>query len=254
LDSNVQREYQKASKPDRTGLSREARGIVVNDILELVAATARWSREAKVNPYFSHGTLWYGQMCRTFLLLERILRSILQELSSLAPSDAQKFASDRAQGKSVDRMTFGQCLAVIEMLVPVVSQRVCDVRPELADQELLSEADLKSWKRSVFLRNRMAHEGPGFLDSVDLQAGRIWRSDDEREPLDVQAQEIWQLSRSLCGSPLILSYLALRGIAPDVSRAELLKIENSMLEVLTVRRSGDAAMVSINEFHATSKR
>jgi hypothetical protein len=227
----------------------------VDDIFELVSATARWS---KMGGLFSQGTLWYGMMCRTFLLLGRILRSTAQELSSLAPCDAQTIASKRAQGKSIDRMTFGQCLAVVEMLVPVVSQRVYAVRPELAVEELLSQADLKLWKRSVFLRNRMAHQGPGFLDTVDLQAGRIWRCSDEREPLDVQAEEIWQISRTLCASPLIVSYLALRGIAPDVSRAELLKIENSVLQVQLqtfdeVKNISRRGTVSINEFHSPSR-
>jgi hypothetical protein len=40
---------------------------------------------------------------------------------------------------------------------------------------MLSEDDRIGWNRVVSLRNRMAHEGPGFLDSVDLRAGRIWR-------------------------------------------------------------------------------
>ncbi|MGY4617276.1 hypothetical protein ACVWZ4_002503 [Bradyrhizobium sp. USDA 4472] len=230
----------------------------MNEIFELIAATVRWSRQVEMNGVFADGTLWYGMMCRTFLLLERILRSIVRDLSSLAPSDAEKIANERAQGRSIDRMTFGQCLAVAEMLVPIVSQRVCAVNSELEGQTLLSDVDLKIWRRAVWLRNRMAHQGPGFLDTVDLYAGRIWRHADEREPLEVQAQEIWEISRSLCASPLIVAYLALKGITPDRTRAELLKIENSELKLQLLKRgelhaAGQAAETSINEFHAASR-
>jgi len=227
----------------------------VNAVFELIAATVRWSRESEQSKFFFSGTLWYGMMCRNFLLLERILRSIAHELSALAPHDAERIASERAQGKAIERMTFGQCFSVVEGIVPIVSQRIYVICPELAAQTLLSDADCKLWKRVVSLRNRIAHHGPGFLDSVDLSAGRIWRSTDEREPPEAQAQEIWRVSKSLCKSPLVISYLALKGIAPDVTRAELMKVENSELEI-ELRKSdkwktyGELAAKSINEFHA----
>jgi hypothetical protein len=228
----------------------------MNDVLELIAATERWSRQSEMGGFFLQGTLWYGMMCRTFLLLERILRSVATELLSLAPADAMNIAHKRAvQGRPADRKTFGQCLATVEMLAPLVSKRVCAIHPALAGQTLLSDKDLILWRRAVFLRNRMAHQGPGFLDSVDLGAGRIWREFDEREPLEAQAKEIWEMCRYLCVSPLIVSYLALKGIAPDMMRAELAKIGESPLELQLsmsdqMKNAGDAAI--INEFHVSS--
>ena len=106
----------------------------MNDVLELIAATVRWSRESEQSKFFFSGTLWYGMMCRNFLLLERILRSIAHELSALAPHDAERIASERAQGKAIERMTFGQCFSVVEGIVPIVSQRIYVICPELAAQ------------------------------------------------------------------------------------------------------------------------
>jgi hypothetical protein len=231
----------------------------MNDVLELVAAIARWSRQGQMSGFFFQGTLWYGMMCRTFLLLERILRSVAIELSSLAPKGAAKVVDERAGKRPVSRMTFGQCLAVVEILVPLVSEQVYKVCPKLEfGQMLLTDSDLKLWRRAVFLRNRMAHHGPGFLDSVDLNAGRIWRSSVQREPLETQAEEIWKICRLLCTSPLIVSYLALKGTTPDVTRAELIRVERSIQELRLemsneVRTSGNAAALAVDEFHAPSK-
>jgi hypothetical protein len=240
----------------QTGSENSYGREMLNDVLELVAATARWSRQSEMSNYFLQGTLWYGMMCRTFLLLERILRSVAAELSLLAPTDAEKIAIERAEGRSLSRMTFGQCLAVVEMLVPLVSKQVFSIHPELdTGQRFLSDADLKLWKRAVALRNRMAHHGPGFLDTVDLNAGRIWRSSITREPLEEQAEEIWRMSRTLCASPLIINCLAVKGSPPAVTRAELIKAQEAVLELRLsvrheVRASGHAASIAVETFHA----
>jgi hypothetical protein len=38
----------------------------MNNVLELAAAIARWSRQGQMSGFFLQGTLWYGMMCRTF--------------------------------------------------------------------------------------------------------------------------------------------------------------------------------------------
>jgi hypothetical protein len=205
---------------------------------------------------FLGGTLWYGMMCRTFLLLERILRSVIVEFSSLSPDSAARISRVRAGGKPTSKMTFGDCVAVAEELVPIVSEHIRLKEPTLAtNSPLLPDADLQLWKRAVFLRNRIAHHGPGFLDSVDLNAGRLWRSSVAREPLEDQADEIWRLCRTLYSSPLIIGYLAIKGIPASVSQPELKKAEQVVLELESLRQelssAGQAASAAVSEFHAS---
>ncbi len=231
--------------------------LAINDVLELVTATVRWSRASQTSKIFLSGTLWYGMMCRSFLLLERILRSAIAELSQLGPVAATEIAKERAGGKPIAQMTFGQCVAFAEVLVPLVSVRLNNSEFG-TDRSLLSHADVQLWKRAVFLRNRMAHHGPGFLDSVDLSAQRIWRSPvEEREPLEVQAEEIWRLCRQLCSSSLIISYLAIKGIPASLTRAQIAKAEQAVMELQLdtrqeLRTIGHAASIAVNEFHAPS--
>jgi hypothetical protein len=219
-----------------------------------MTSTTRWSRHTQ--EFFTSETMWYGMTCRTFLLLEQILRSVLIELFPIAGEKATRAAKIRAGGKGISAMTFGQCLGVLEELAPFLSTQISIRYPELNDLgTLLSDSDLQAWKRAVFLRNRLAHNGPGYLDAVDLNAGRIWRTYSDQKPIEQQAEEAWQVARRLCISPLITICLSIQGTPAGVTRQEL-KIADEIATKTPIRGRESvisisaAAAHSVNEFHA----
>jgi hypothetical protein len=199
--------------------------------------------------------MWYGMTCRTFLLLEQILRSVLIELFPIAGEKATRAAKIRAGGKCVSAMTFGQCLGVLEELAPFLSTQIRIRYPKLNDLgTFLSGSDLQAWKRAVFLRNSLAHNGPGYLDSLDLNAGRIWRTFSDQKPIKQQAEEVWQIARRLCISPLIAICLSIQGTPVEVTRQEL-KMADEIATKTPIRGRESVISVTlavaqaVNEFH-----
>src|SRR5437867_6110803 len=183
---------------------------ILDAAVDYLASTSRWSGDAE--RIYMQGTLWYGIMCRSFLLLERMLRLTLIEVSKVAKLDIEMASKSRASGRSVDRMTFGQCVGVLEEIAPGLPAALVNARPDIRTPiNMLPEDDRIGWNRVFSLRNRMAHEGPGFLDSIDLRAGRIWREHETHEPLDRQARDIWAIGRQLCRSTFVLTCIALQG-------------------------------------------
>jgi hypothetical protein len=134
-----------------------------------------------------------------------------------------------------------------------MTREFCINYPNLRDLgALLPESDLQVWKRVVSLRNRLAYDGPCFVDYVDTRAGRVWRKHRPAMPLEKQAEEIWRLSRILCESPLVTACIAIQGIPPGETRKKLIKAEKAKL--VGEPREGFGLMISqaINEFHARS--
>jgi hypothetical protein len=187
-------------------------------------------------------------MCRSFLLLERMLRLALNEVSTVAKPEIDMASHSRASGRSVDRMTFGQCVGVLEEIAPQLPAALVNARPDLTPPtDILPEDDRIGWNRIVSLRNRMAHEGPGFLDSVDLRAGRVWRAYEIDEPLDRQARDIWAIGRQLCRSAFVLTCIALQG---HDDRTSLAKFAAAETRRFTLREIANISEHAIDEFHA----
>jgi hypothetical protein len=80
---------------------------VLGAALDYIASITRWSGNAD-RIYMTQGTLWYGTMCRSFLLLDRMLRLSLIEVSTVANSEIERASKSSASGKPVSQMTFGQ--------------------------------------------------------------------------------------------------------------------------------------------------
>jgi hypothetical protein len=231
---------------------------MLDNVIQLMTATTRWSGHTQ--EFFTTETMWYGMTCRTFLLLEQILRSVLIGLSPIAGEKITRSVKKRAGRKGISAMTFGHCFSVLEELAPILSSDISIRYPELKHLgTLLSDSDLQAWKRAVFLRNRLAHKGPGYLDSVDLYAGRLWRTYSDAEPIEQQAREAWQLARRLCESPLIVICLSIQGIPARVTRQEL-KMADEIAAKMPIRGRESvisisaAAAQAVNEFHVPSKQ
>jgi hypothetical protein len=193
------------------------------------------------------GTLWYGIMCRSFLLLERMLRLSLLEVSRFIPAQVSAASARRTGGKPLRELTLGQRVGVLEQLGPILPGLLTQACPDLkVPVSLLPHVDLDAWKRILELRNRMAHEGPGFFDSVDFHSGRIWREYDVQEPLNKQANEVWTLGRQVCRSPFILTCIALQGVDQSVS---LTKLDAADRIEVRHRETGREIESTINEFH-----
>jgi hypothetical protein len=137
---------------------------------------------------------------------------------------------------------------VLEELGPTLSAFLVEACPDLEiPLVLLPDGDRDAWKRILNLRNRMAHEGPGFFDSVHFHSGRAWRDYDVHEPLDEQAKEVWKLGRQLCRSPFILTCIALQGAEESMALAEFRAAERTEFSRAELSQKGIEA---INAFHS----
>jgi hypothetical protein len=223
---------------------------ILNAAIAYVASTVRWSGDT--GAMYMQGTVWYGIMCRSFLLLERILRQSLVEVSAFADSEILAASKSRANGKPLLAMTLGQCVGVLEEVAPALPAKLVDAFPQLRiPLALLPNNDRVSWNRVVSLRNRMAHDGPGFFDTVDLKAGRIWREYKITDPLDQQAKEIWTIGRRLCRSPFVLTCIVLQGSDEELALA---KLEAAEATQFILQKVGDQLLRAIEEFHTMGGR
>ena len=222
--------------------------VVLNTAIEFTAATTRWSTGGSRSLYMTTGTVWYGMMCRSFVLLERLLRSCLIEFSRVDETLVAECRRRRGYGRALDSLTMGQCLGVLEelapRLMPVLSTNTSSVDVR---EDLLTEDDLGAWQRIVSLRNRMAHHGPGFLDSIDLFSGRVWREYEVQEPLDQQAKDVWKLGRQVCRSPVVLACVSLGGVSPEEAIQKLDAAETIQITLKEISALGNQA---IDAFHA----
>jgi hypothetical protein len=137
------------------------------------------------------------------MLLERMLRLYVTELSGLIPDLVRKAAETRASAKPLELLTMGQCLGlgVIESVSPSLPTAFKNRSAELRiTGDVLPDVDRLAWNRVLLLRKRLVHHGPSFLDTVDLYSGRVWREYTIKIPLDQQAKEMWGLGRQLCRS------------------------------------------------------
>jgi len=215
--------------------------------VDFTAATARWSSAGSGSMYIRVGTVWYGMMCRAFVLLERLLRSCLDEYKSRYEN-----LLTEATPRRWKRLTMGQCLHVLRDAAPALSLALgTDVPESLRSSELLlPEEDLLTWEKIVDLRNQMMHQGPGFLDSVDLFSGRVWRKYEVSVPLDEQSRVLWELGRRVCRSALVLNCIALQGASIEDALKDLERAESL---TLTFRELSTDAPQAITEFHASGQ-
>jgi hypothetical protein len=223
---------------------------VLDAAVEYVASTARWSTEA-ARPYI-RGTLWYGIMARSFLLLERVLRSCMGQLSIIVPNEIKVASKFRAQSKSLEEMTFGQLLGVAEQvasdLPALLVNKFSNLRIPL---NLLTNEDRTSWKLLLALRNQITHEGPGFFDSVDFGAGRVWRKYTIDKPLGEQADEVWEIGRHLCRSPLVMTCIEMQGVSEETALIRLESAEKTPFTLNDIRNDHTDA---INALHESARR
>lgn len=224
---------------------------VLDTAIEFTAATTRWSKGGSSSVYMSTGTLWYGMMCRSFVLLEKLLRYCLREFSHADESLVAASRRCRGHGKPLDALTMGQCLAVLEDLAPRLTVGLTAVtQSQASDRDLLPKDDYEAWQRIVSKRNRIAHDGPGFFDSVDLFSGRTWRKYEIDEPLHEQATEVWRLGRKICRSAVVLTCVERQGVAPEHALEALDKAESVLLGMREISRLGNEA---INALHGAVK-
>jgi hypothetical protein len=221
---------------------------ILDTAVEFTAATTRWSTGGSRSLYMTTGTIWYGMMCRSFVLLERLLRSCLIEFSRVDESLVAESRRRRGYGRALDSLTMGQCFGVLEDLSP----RVMHNTPNLnAGGDLLPEGDLKAWQRIVSLRNRMAHHGPGFLDSIDLFSGRVWREYEVQEPLEQQAKDVWKLGRQVCRSRVVFACVSLSGVSPEEA---IIKLDAAETIQFTFKEISTLGNQAIDAFHALEER
>lgn len=220
---------------------------VLNTAIEFTVATNRWSSGGSNSAYMTTGTLWYGMMCRSFVLLERLLRCCLREFARMDESLITRALRRCGSGKPLDSLTMGQCLAVLSDLAPALAP-ILNARTQTdpRNSELFPERDRQAWKLIIAQRNRMAHDGPGFVDSVDLFSGRTWRRYQIEEPLDKQAAEVWRIGRQLCRSRVVLTCVELQGISPERAVEELERAESVELGLKEISARGNQA---IDDFH-----
>jgi hypothetical protein len=132
--------------------STETMSEVLGTAVEFVAATTRWSGRSDF--IYLSGTVWYGMMCRSFLLLERMLRSCVVELSPAARESMPKAAGRRAGAKPPHAMTMGQCLGVLEDLARSLPEILKSRYPELSfPSNVLPGPDRIAWNQILSLRN-----------------------------------------------------------------------------------------------------
>ena len=117
--------------------------------------------------------------------------------------------------------------------------------PDLSG-ELLPAEDRLAWNQIISMRNRLAHNGPGFFDTVDMLAGRIWREYKIDVPLEQQAHEIWELGRQLCRSALVITCAAFQGTTQETVHRELDRAE---LTTLTIADLSPTLAPTIGRFH-----
>ena len=170
-----------------------------------------------------------------------MLRSTLEQMSALHPRMVALAAAQRAAGKGVNEMTLGQLIGVADEFASQIRKSSQGATPDF-----FSETDKAAWGRVRFLRNEMTHNGPGFLDSVDLNAGRIWRRYEERVPRQNQAAEIFRSGSSLCRSKLILEAISQQGYRVAEALAEMNKAEHSRLTLQEIAAFCEPA---INDFY-----
>jgi hypothetical protein len=148
----------------------------------------------------------------------------------------------------------GQCLGVLEDLAPRLVHVLSTITPSAGIDlggDLLPKGDLEAWRRIVSLRNRMAHHGPGFLDSIDYFSGRVWREYKVQEPLDQQARDVWKLGRQVSRSHVVLACVSLGGVSPEEAIIELDAAETIQFTLKEISALGNQA---INAFHTLEER
>jgi hypothetical protein len=170
-----------------------------------------------------------------------MLRSTLEQMFAFHPRIVGLAAARRAAGKGVNAMTLGQLIGVADEFANQIRKSSQGATPDL-----FSETDKAAWGRILTLRNEMTHNGPGFLDSVDLNAGRKWRRCEERTPRENQAAEIFRSGNSVCRSKLILEAISQQGYRVAEALAEMDKAEHSRL---TLREISAFCEPAINDFY-----
>jgi hypothetical protein len=124
---------------------------ILDVAVEFTVATTRWS--GRPENLYTSGTLWYGMMCRSFLLLEKLLRLCVVELFKAVPDAMRDAAERRAGAKPPEVMTMGQCLGVVEAAVPSLDTTLKNRYPQLSvPSDVLPKLDRLAWNRLVSLR------------------------------------------------------------------------------------------------------
>jgi len=206
----------------------------VDSAIELVGAIARWSSQGSIR---THGTLWYGMMCRSFVLFERMLRTSLQQFVAAEPN---------LEANAIKRLTFGECFAEVRRVVPQIEQRIALRIPGQYVSPILPNSDQRIWKEAIRRRNKLVHKGPGFFDSVDHNAGRFWREYRIEETLESQACRAWEIGRHLAGSQLVLVAIHLSG-TPIKDAIKMLEAAQDVGRDDERNWAGD--IIAINDFH-----
>jgi hypothetical protein len=218
---------------------------ILDAAVEYVASTTRWSADV-ARPYI-RGTLWFGILSRSFLLVERLLRLCLIELSTALPELLKAASRARAQGKSLEEMTFGQLVGVLEEIADELRVLLANIYPTIkVPAKLLSNDDRNRWKIALALRNEITHEGPGFSDSVDLEAGRVWRRYASAKRQELEGGEIWEIGQHLCRSPFVLTCVKMQGIDEN---AAIRKLDVAGATQFTVHDISDVHREALDGLH-----
>lgn len=112
---------------------------------------------------------------------------------------------------------------------------------------VMTGAEKKAWQQIIRLRNTLLHNGPGYLDSVDFGAGRLFveqpkLSENNGASL---ARAVWSQGSKLCESRAVLAAATLQGSTPDAIRDELRRRKLRQYDL----PAGETISASINAFH-----
>jgi len=212
-------------------------------VSELLRCHNRWAADGYAQ---TPTTVWYGQMCRSSILFERIIRRCHATFRSALRNDSSR------------SMTMGECFYATRMLAPQVMDLIHERLPGFGFQNgLLPRQDSRRWHFIIALRNKLMHEGPGFLESTDMHAGRRWSKDawsNSHSRTQTLSQSLRRVGQTIAFSPLVAAAAVLEGREPATTRRELEAILADESSSTDSRRIDYATMPElINEFHSESR-
>lgn len=216
--------------------------------IEFVNSSDRWSHE--VEPY-GRRTLWYGMLCHSFVMLDQLFRGVTEELLMATGIEHSKIQTTAPRG--VSGATMGQCLTLLTQFSRKIEQVAAGA---LVDRwrrrRIMTKEDTIVWRDIIRCRNALVHNGPGYLDSVDLFAGRSFsgRQQMSEEGRAELAETVWTNGGRLCESEAVVLAVLYQGMTREFFTNQLRPAR------VDVRRAPSATelratIATINAFHGS---
>jgi hypothetical protein len=213
--------------------------------IDFISSSDRWSKEREP---CGRRTLLYGMICQSFVLLDQLLRASTKELIAVSKIAEMKVLKNAPRG--VATATMGQCISILRDCSPEIEYAVHSILASLGKPvRLLPHMDEKSWSRIIKWRNALLHNGPGYIDSADMYAGRSHffspsEKLSEKNRADM-SKTVWTEGEILCQSRAIVTAAVLQGAKIDSFRAQMARarLQDYALPL------GKTLIKTIDEFH-----